>query len=219
MYLAAHSINQVLYGWQLGIWSAFAYYYLAYRGFKQTLTSILRHDTRPTRFCLFSFILFCGLFVISLVTYFAVDSTFSPLPIWEARLLDKCGVSSSPAFTPKSFTDSGSIFLYFGASLGISFEQRFFYNVLGDSRWNRTVWWKGLLRLVVLVVALVIVGLPYLLVKYDSLGLAGYYIFRMALSMFLIGFVLFGLTRRLMLAMGLAERGDNDSSNVGRPEV
>lgn len=49
----------------------------------------------------------------------------------------------------------------------------------------------------ILAVFLVIAGLPYLFVKYDEVGMAAYYTLRMGLTMFLIGFLMFGVLRRV----------------------
>lgn len=114
LYLAAHSADQILYGWQWGLWFAFFYYYVFYEFYKYTLNAIFRHEKKPEQFFLCSVMVFVVCFVVSLIVYFSVEAHFSVPESWKQELYDKCGTSSSPAFTDKSMTDSGSIFLFFG---------------------------------------------------------------------------------------------------------
>lgn len=66
-----------------------------------------------------------------------------------------------------------------------------------------------------MVLFLIVVGLPYILVKYKDVGMPAYYSVRMALTMFLIGFLIFGVLRRFFLAIGLANGEMDTSENFG----
>ena len=110
-------------------------------------------------------------------------------------------------------SDSGSIFLFLGCSIGFYLEQKCFGDKFGTTRWNQTPFWKSILRLLLLGVFIVIAGLPYILVKYGEVGMTAYYSLKMALTMFLIGFLMFGLLRRFFLAIGLAN-GEKDNSGT-----
>lgn len=62
-------------------------------------------------------------------------------------------------------------------------------------------------------------GIPYMFVRYEDVGIAGYYILRMGLTLFLIGFFMFGLMRKICLVLGLALREPEQSDVFVRHDL
>ena len=124
LYNGDHSMDQILYGWLLGLWLAISLHLLV-RDFIISHVKSLLYRTQQysngdlTKFYLISTIIFLAIFTMLCVTFFIVDADFS-IPIdWKQRLLNKCSASVSFfSFTNASLIEGGSAAILYGGYLG-----------------------------------------------------------------------------------------------------
>jgi hypothetical protein len=117
-------MDQILYGWLLGLWSAFSLHLLIRDALIAHIKSLLYRtqqyaNTDLSNFYLISSMLFLALFAMLCVTFFIVDADFS-IPIdWKQRLLNKCSASVSFfSFSNASLIEGGSAAILYGGYLG-----------------------------------------------------------------------------------------------------
>ena len=124
LYNGDHSMDQILYGWLLGLWLATSLHLLV-RDFIISHVKSLLYRTQQysngdlTKFYLISTLIFLAIFAMLCVTFFIVDADFS-IPIdWKQRLLNKCSASVSFfSFTNASLIEGGSAAILYGGYLG-----------------------------------------------------------------------------------------------------
>lgn len=117
-------MDQILYGWLLGLWLAFALHLLVRDFILDHIKSLLYRTQQYsngdlTKFYLISTLIFLVSLGVLCLTFFIVDSDFS-IPIdWKQRLLNKCSASVSfLSFTNASLIEGGSAAIIYGGYLG-----------------------------------------------------------------------------------------------------
>ncbi len=124
LYNGVHSMDQILYGWLLGLWLAFALHLLVRDFILDHVKSLLYRtqqysNAELSKFYLISTLIFFVSLGILCLTFFIVNATFT-IPIdWRQRLLNKCSANVSfLSFTNASMIEGGSAAIFFGAYLG-----------------------------------------------------------------------------------------------------
>ena len=119
--LGAHSWNQTLFGWQLGLWIALTVHFC----FRERIFACQRDLQNGTRSDWVSLSLKCLLLMvfalgIQIVNYIATEPRIVNDPIWTVNIVNKCPKAKmSQAFAAKSLIESGIIGVGFGAFLGM----------------------------------------------------------------------------------------------------
>jgi hypothetical protein len=125
LYNGDHSMDQILYGWLLGLWSAISLHLLVRDHLISHIKSLLYRTQQYTNgdlstFYLISSLIFLATLAMLCVTFYVIDSDFS-IPIdWRQRLINKCSASVTFfSFTNASLIEGGSAAILFGGYLGI----------------------------------------------------------------------------------------------------
>src|SRR4051812_30251485 len=96
LYVGAHSMNQIVYGWLLGIWIASYFHYCLRKYIISHIDDILHSknsivtNIEYIRYIFISTSIFVGALMTQILTYVVVDLTFTPDPAWEKRIYAKC---------------------------------------------------------------------------------------------------------------------------------
>ena len=199
LYNGDHSMDQILYGWLLGLWLATSLHFLVRDFLISHVKSLLYRTQQYTnedlsKFYLISSLIFLAIFAMLCVTFFVVDADFS-IPIdWKQRLLNKCSASVSFfSFTNASLIEGGSAAILYGGYLGTvslyesgnSFQPLDINNIWGVVR-KFSVGLPLLLPFVLPAVFVIGTSNPYLaLIFYTTVPTLG------------AGFVLFGFMDRM----------------------
>jgi hypothetical protein len=110
LYNGDHSMDQILYGWLLGLWLAFANHYLFREFIMQHIGNLLKQTvaytkTQTSKFFWVSAIIFSISMALMMSVYMVVSANFDIPQEWKDRLLAKC--DKSLAFM--SFTNASLI--------------------------------------------------------------------------------------------------------------
>jgi hypothetical protein len=118
-------MDQILYGWLLGLWSAISLHLLVREPLISHIKSLLYRTQQYTNgdlstFYLISSLIFLATLAMLCATFYVIDSDFS-IPIdWRQRLINKCSASVTFfSFTNASLIEGGSAAILFGGYLGI----------------------------------------------------------------------------------------------------
>ena len=125
MFLGVHSLNQVLYGYSLGLWFALSVHFLV----KDRLMSLIQklvdvEETRLMRLFLLSLMLFVAAFTLQIVNYAVVNEFENPL-LWRQQITEKCGADElNGAFQARGLLDFAQDSAIWGCFWGILLQQK-----------------------------------------------------------------------------------------------
>lgn len=130
LYVRVHSWNQIVYGWQLGVWAALYFHSCIRDPLIAHINSIairtrLKAEDRNIyivrAICAFLLVVLC------LITVFVLKTIFDPpLEAWREMIYSKCPKKAdgkSRMFYDESIVTSGLCCLAFGGYLGIVFHR------------------------------------------------------------------------------------------------
>ncbi|CDW88209.1 pap2 superfamily phosphatase [Stylonychia lemnae] len=221
LYVGAHSMNQILYGWLLGIWIALYNHYCFREFIIDHIETVIHRKSRYqqrknfniTQSIIVATALFLTVYFIQILTYIIVDVTFTADPIWEQRIYLKC--SNIEAGTRQMFNDKSVLFasitvIVYTSYLALISNRRQFGATWPDM--YKTSIKKVLLRFVIIGL---LCGLPGLiiLIKFQ-LDIAILIIIKTAVCM-IIGFLLFGVTHYFFVKFDLL---NNENKNENDDE-
>jgi len=105
------------------------------------------------------------------------------------------------SFNAGAFNKSGVVALAFGAYIGIQID--FIYCMGTFRNVNKgTVFWKGIIRVIAVLIVSLIILLPYLTIPYRASTFV-LYTFKFMLPFFVLGFVLFSFIKYPLMKMNL----------------
>ena len=118
LFLGVHSLNQILFGGLIGLWSALTLHYIVKDQLIAHLNDIMSTPSDITGKTYTNFLaLMAAMYAICLTAYYTL--TFTNDPAWSVRIEAKCGAEElEEAFEVKSLTDFGEQAIGFGAYLG-----------------------------------------------------------------------------------------------------
>lgn len=118
-----HSINQVLYGWFLGIWLAFTLHYCLQEPIKKLYNS----EVEVWKLALLNSAAFASALAIQVILYVIVNSWVEINPVWTKNIKDKCPSKYlTGGFQHKSLIEYAYIGFGFGAFYGVLLARQFF---------------------------------------------------------------------------------------------
>jgi hypothetical protein len=133
IYLGVHSIDQVVYGFLIGIWSAFYFHYCLRENIIKHIHFLIQnkeatlHRLNYKKYLAFSTSLFLFGMLSQLVVYLIVDNVFTPPARWVLNLNFKCGTTPvNQSFDKKSMVQAGVFSVGYGAYLGILLYRKLF---------------------------------------------------------------------------------------------
>jgi membrane-associated phospholipid phosphatase len=119
-----HSMDQILYGWLLGLWIALTCHSLLRDGIFEHIDNLVYKKLTYTQQALtelfwWAVILFTAALGIMIYVYYVVNSSFIVPQDWETRLEAKCHLTISfMSFSNASLIEGGVVALIFGAYQG-----------------------------------------------------------------------------------------------------
>ncbi|TNV78051.1 hypothetical protein FGO68_gene11152 [Halteria grandinella] len=163
IYQGVHSIDQVLYGWQMGIWGALYFHFCL----KDAIISHIDSGELTAKSALLATAIFALAIASQIAAYFYVDYNFQIPTLWIENLELKC--SPQPlykTFHYKSLIQAGMTPAAYTAYLGFIWKQKLFQ---GQSVNLQTDIGRYFLRIIVIGSLCLPFGLLYVLVPW-SLG-------------------------------------------------
>lgn len=217
VYLAMHSINQILYGSLLGLSIYYLIFHILYMHEMKTKTYI-SFFTNMTNIIIY-FASFIISFLVLLGSYLLIDfESITNQEIYLNSLLETTCKSYVDAKPYRAFEKDGmfgglTIFCLIGAYIGQLFLWFKVHQSYGTSKdelinnwvYNRITLLSNEVKLIKLVCILIICALPmvvYLLIHGNNFIII--YIFKVSLPFFLTLFMLYGPGLYLMISLGLA---------------
>lgn len=215
--LGAHSWNQTLFGWQLGLWIACTTHFV----FRDRLFSCLRDLHDGTRTDWSSLSLKCGLLLfltiaLEVVNYVCTTPRIEKDPVWYVNIINKCPKAKmDQAFEAKSLLDAGIVGVGFGAYLGMMFHAKNFPRMLirvpsSDNRWYT---WP-LLRCVVGIVVNIPLLCLYLLKPKHISNMYVLAFFKTFIPTFGGAFIIFGPLDWICMKLGILTFEGDPELNV-----
>lgn len=126
LYNGDHSMDQILYGWLLGLWIAFSNHYVLRDGILEHIDNLLYKKIPYTQLNFQEFFWFASLLTAAaigsmILTFYVVDNSFEIPLDWQQRLEQKCATESIAfmSFTNASLIEGGALGLLIGAYYGI----------------------------------------------------------------------------------------------------
>jgi membrane-associated phospholipid phosphatase len=126
LYVRVHSWNQIVFGWQLGIWLAFYFHFclrdklIAHIDFI-TASAKMMNDKRQ-RLIIWATVIWLSTIAILVGTYYASTVFSPPNPAWTAMIEEKCPskrIAEKAFYADNSIRMAGPSLIPFGAYLGI----------------------------------------------------------------------------------------------------
>lgn len=205
LYVGVHSIDQIIYGWQLGIWLAY-YFNFCLRDFiihHITYLVVRSHQNKlnTKKYVVWSSVVFIVVFSVQWIDYLIVEDTFVVPQEWIDNLALQCGSrDQNNTLQYKSLVYAGLCALAYGAYLGVLVHKHY-YGIMWRHMF-RTNWKKFLLRYLVMGAMALPFGLPFLLIPWSA-PLWVLLIFKTLLPTFAVSFVIFGFSHYFFERFGL----------------
>lgn len=198
LYVMVHTINQIIYGVQLGLWLAFYFHY----GLRTYILTHIENITvdykdpqlRYSRYILISSVIAILAFGSQIITYFIVDATFTPPQLWIDNIAVKCGKDvehDKDILNYKSVVLSGTCVATYGSYLGILLHRKYFGQIWIDI--YRTSVIKFFLRYLVIIVLCFPLACPFLFIPWSA-PLGVLLIFKVLVPSTSAGFVAYAFT-------------------------
>ena len=206
VYLAAHSINQVIFGSGVGIASACFLHFSVKRALYRHLRML--SGVSPSRMnyksCIFkAVIVFAISQLIPLITYYYVINHSHVPQQYIDNLKRKCPpYILDKAFDDRAFPYIGKPALGFGAYLGVLFQHRF----LTSNTNNQTEMWKSFIRLGISLLVVWVFVKQLELVKWTTDSLLLLYLNKTVVPCFGAAFLLCAIFDCIFEYMGLLNR-------------
>ena len=104
VFLGAHSWNQLLFGWQLGLWLALTYFFCYKKPVMHHMKQMHRGiDKILTKFVIWGLVVFVLAFAVETANYLVVVPKIVIDPLWQDNIESKCPHTDiSEAFSNKS---------------------------------------------------------------------------------------------------------------------
>lgn len=96
-YLGLHAWNQIIFGWSLGVWLAFTFYFIVSPLIHYMMNSILSYLKEQL-------IVFAFVFGVQTLVFYLIDWFTTIDPAWLAMIQSKCGVSEINPYKTYHYT-------------------------------------------------------------------------------------------------------------------
>lgn len=166
LYVAVHSMNQIIYGWQLGIWLALYFHYCIREPLHLHIIYIYESDVYTHSHL--HFLLASGIFLMAyfsqILTYILVNVSQKPDPAWAEQIYLKCEKikpGTGFVFNDLSVVMSGLTCFAYSSYLGVLAHRKLYGRF-----WTpmlKTSIAKSLLRLIILALMVLPFALPFLI--------------------------------------------------------
>jgi len=93
VFLGMHTMDQILFGWLLGVWFAFTFHFCSRTALTQNAQTLL--DTTATEFAKYSIwctVLFIAALTLEMVNYFIFNPRIVISETWVSLLVQNCGI-------------------------------------------------------------------------------------------------------------------------------
>jgi hypothetical protein len=143
MLLGVHSLNQVIFGFVIGVWAAFTFHFCI----RKPITSHIKNLSDKTSQMMLITLVYILAVVIVCVSYEAVTPSIDP--IWSKHISEKCGAQKlTHAFQNQGVNVIGPIAMGVGSYHGCVYDRRHY----GVRHFVNTQAWKILLKIVLILV-------------------------------------------------------------------
>ena len=126
LFLGVHSLDQVLYGYLLGLWFTITWHYLVKNKLMFHVNTIILGRVKKYSVLYGSVsALFAVTILLSMVNYAIVNATFVSPQSWTDEIIEKCGAEKmSGAYQNHSLLDLGEVSPGFGAYYGLLLQSQ-----------------------------------------------------------------------------------------------
>ena len=122
--MGVHSWNQLLYGWQLGLWLALTLHHVFKKIIMDSLQKLFKgEETNYKGLTIKIGSIFLIALILEIVNFIVENNHIENEPLWIENIQAKCSHEDlDHAFQMKSMIDNGAIGLGFGAFLGVIYH-------------------------------------------------------------------------------------------------
>lgn len=193
VFLGVHTWNQLLFGWQLGIWLALTLHFCFKDSLMRNLESLYdQSEKNLLKMTLRWFSLLAVVVLVEVVNFVVLDSQIVNDPLWAEQITIKCPSENlAHAFEAKSMLDNGIIGIGFGAYLGVIYHAKHHPGLLTKRLSHETIT-RQVLR-IFLGIALCLPFLCLMMLKAEQI--ANVYVLSLLKTFsptFISGFIVFG---------------------------